>query len=155
MKENDIMTDDEHSSKIMRGLVPNVDKDIWIVTEDKQLSKLMNKLLCKKGYNVKEFGSGGAVLEEMDDTIRKPHLIITDEFKEIGDIVFKANKIYVPTIVQTESSGIESLKLKLGTTVIKKPYQSNEAFLSVVEGELKKQELAANSAGSMDRYSGR
>lgn len=114
-------------------------KDIWLVSEYRQLLGSLDKLLSANGYNVRQFHSSGAVVEEINDTARKPHLIISDTIDGVDDILNHARKANVPVIVQ-EAMGID----------IESPNKSNSFFLKAIADKIKQhesKELATGAGG--------
>ncbi len=114
-------------------------KEIWIVGSDPQLPELIKKIIPGQNHNYTVVKSSGAAVELMNDTVKKPHLIITDNRIDGKDdagmeVLKETRKARIPSMMLS-SEGVEN-KAKAAnpdSVLIRKPLTENAQFTSAVE----------------------
>lgn len=158
-KEQDILVDNVHSSRAMTELlyrkkhtVEESAKDIWIISDYDESypiisksSSIIKELLSGKGYNVRELKTTSAPIEQINDTEKKPDLIILDE--AVGDfqkILQEAKTARIPIVVFLDKGERKNFADTMAVTAINTPISNNKAFLRFIEKKLNKDQSVAN-----------
>ncbi len=113
-------------------------KEIWIVSSEPQLPDLIKNLITEQSHNYTIIKSSGAAVELINDTVKKPHLIITDN--KIGEddagmeVLKEARKARIPSIILSGRDIENQAKaVNPDSAFIKKPFESNTQFTNAVE----------------------
>ncbi|MEK6746598.1 MAG: hypothetical protein AABY33_06165 [Pseudomonadota bacterium] len=123
-------------------------KDILVISDYEKSSSIMKKLLSAKGYKAEVLKSTSAPIERINDTEKKPDLIIIDKSVEgFNEILKETKKANIPVIALMAKDETKNVAATIGVIVIRKPITNNDEFLSFIKKEINKQEFASSRGG--------